>query len=74
VWTERGFNKIKKKRKIKMKNAGVTIEAISKNTGISIERLKTLTLKELDNLVDLYIAREKAANAYECFLIIRHWN
>jgi hypothetical protein len=57
-----------------MKNAGVTIEAISKNTGISIERLKTLTLKELDNLVDLYIAREKAVNAYECFLIIRHWN
>ena len=57
-----------------MKNAGVTIEAISKKTGISIERLKTLTLKELDNLVDLYIAREKAINAYECFLIIRHWN
>ena len=57
-----------------MKNAGVTIEAISKSTGISIEILKTLTLKELDNLVELYIAREKATSAYECFLIIRHWN
>ena len=57
-----------------MKNASVTIEAISKKTGISIERLKTLTLKELDNLVNLYVAREKANNAYECFLIIRHWN
>ena len=54
------------------KNTNVTIENIARTLNISLDKLVKLSTKEIDELVDLYLAAEKARAKYDAFLIVNH--
>ena len=53
-----------------MKNPNATIENVAKKIGIPLEKLVKLSTKEIDELVDLFFAKEKAISRYDTFLIM----
>jgi hypothetical protein len=52
------------------KNTNATIEDIARALNISLDKLVKLPTKKIDELVDLYLAAEKARAKYDAFVII----
>ena len=52
------------------KNTNATIEGIARALDISLDKLVKLPTKKIDELVDLYLAAEKAKAKYNTFVIV----
>jgi hypothetical protein len=52
------------------KNTNATIEDIARALDISLDKLVKLPTKKIDELVDLYLATEKARAKYDAFVIV----
>jgi hypothetical protein len=57
-------------RWVMTKNTNATIEDIARILNISLDKLVKLPTKKIDELVDLYLAAEKARAKYDAFMII----
>jgi hypothetical protein len=54
------------------KNTNATIEDIARALNISLDKLVKLPTKKIDELVDLYLAKERTKAKYDAFLVLNH--
>ena len=57
-----------------MRNPNASIEGIANGLNLPLDKIVKLSPKKIEELVDLFFAKEKAETKYEAFLILNKLN